>query len=147
MLAGLGATRSGGRRRALPSAPSLALAAPEVGWRVFCPPDAGRHCHVCRQQRAASAGQKTLCIMQTSHERKNWWFVGSQQAGECAAVVMSLIASVTLAFQYPISMPRSRGSMGMASPTSSGPSRARCATWRSSRIRTGTGSRSWSRGG
>jgi hypothetical protein len=31
-----------------------------------------------------------------SHERKNWLFVGSQQAGERAAVVLSLIESAKL---------------------------------------------------
>jgi transposase len=31
-----------------------------------------------------------------SHDRKNWLFVGSQQAGERAAVVMSLIESAKL---------------------------------------------------
>ena len=30
------------------------------------------------------------------HDRKNWLFVGSQQAGERAAVVMSLIESAKL---------------------------------------------------
>jgi len=37
-----------------------------------------------------------LRLCEASHNRKNWLFVGSQQAGERAAVVMSLIESAKL---------------------------------------------------
>ena len=33
------------------------------------------------------------------HERKNWLFIGSQLAGERAAVVMSLLQSAKCVFQ------------------------------------------------
>ena len=40
--------------------------------------------------------RRSRCLCEASHNRKNWLFVGSQQAGERAAVVMSLIESAKL---------------------------------------------------